>query len=491
MYRIIEGNSLGLLDVGKFIDMINEPPTYIHDFFDQKAEIYVARAPGRLDVMGGIADYSGSLVLEMPIAEATLAAVQKSVEKIIKIVSLFGDSENALTFEMNLSALEYDGGPRDYYETAREIFSLDLSSHWASYIAGVFFVLKQELGIDFQNGARILIWSNIPIGKGVSSSAALEVAVMNAVCPVFDIRLEPRELALLCQKVENQIVGAACGVMDQVSANCGMEGSLISILCQPAEIQEFVKIPDAIEFWGIDSGVRHAVAGSDYTSVRTGAFMGYRIIADLAGLETHKLRRGVVEIHDTRWHGYLCNISPAEYKKEFASKLPEAIDGGDFIERYGGSTDRVTVIDPARSYAIRAPTQHAIYENLRVRAFCELLKVANSSADLDDLGELMFQSHASYSACGLTVTGTDRIAELVRENHDRGLFGARITGGGSGGTVAILARRGSGPTISEIANRYERDTGRKPYVFHGSSPGCSTFGRSRLSSAPTDSAIRT
>src|SRR5439155_15401674 len=99
-----------------------------------------------------------------------------------------------------------------------------------------------------------------------------------------DIPLPPRELALLCQVVENRIVGAPCGVMDQMTAACGEENRLLALLCQPAELQGQVSLPEEIAVWGIDSGVRHSVAGADYGSVRTGAFMGYRIIADLAGI---------------------------------------------------------------------------------------------------------------------------------------------------------------------------------------------------------------
>jgi L-arabinokinase len=487
MYRIVHGNSQGLADVAEFINLINSPPVELRGFFDRNADIFVARAPGRLDVMGGIADYSGSLVLEMPIAEATFAAVQKTDESAVKILSVSGNSGKAFVFEMKLAELK-SIGKTPHYKSVKEYFSLNRSHHWASYVAGAFFVLQRELGVDFKNGARILISSKIPIGKGVSSSAALEVATMQAVCAAFDIRIEPRELALLCQKVENTIVGAACGVMDQITAHCGVENALISLLCQPAEIQGTVKIPDAIEFWGIDSGVRHAVAGSDYTSVRIGAFMSYRIIADLAGLQIQQLKDGVVKINDPRWHGYLSNVSPAEYQENFASRLPEAISGDDFIEKYGGTTDAVTRIDPAKTYAIKAPSGHAIYENHRVRAFSELLQDAINDEQLDALGELMFQSHASYAACGLTEAGTDRIVELVRDSHDGGLFGARITGGGSGGTVAILSRSGNRSAILDVAGQYERDTGKKPYIFHGSSPGCSTFGHLRLSSASVEPA---
>ena len=490
MYRVDDGNTLGLADVGSFIDLINAPPAELRDFFDPASDICIARAPGRLDVMGGIADYSGSRVLEMPIAEATFAAVQKSVGSTIRVVSLSCDTGKAFDFEMDLTDLEADGKPLDY-DAIKEIFSRDRSTHWASYVAGVFFVLKRELSFEFRHGARILISSQIPIGKGVSSSAALEVAAMQAVCAAFDIKIESLELALLCQKVENRIVGAPCGVMDQITAHCGVQDSLVLLRCQPAEIIGNVEIPEQIEFWGIDSGVRHAVAGSDYTSVRVAAFMGYRIILDLVGFKAKQIATGQVEVDDSRWGGYLANVTPAEYEQEFSTGIPTAIKGSDFIEKYGGITDDVTKIDPSKIYAVKAPTEHAIYESFRVNMFARLLNDQTSNESLEAMGELMFQSHASYAACGLTEFGTDRIVNLVRENWATGVFGARITGGGSGGTVAILARKNSGETISKIAGQYGNETGRKPYIFHGSSPGCSTFGYLRLryaqNSQPTNS----
>lgn len=472
MYKVVEGNSLGLDDVERFIDLINGNSD---DFFDAGKDIFVARAPGRLDVLGGIADYSGSHVLELPIAEATLAAVQKSSDRTIKIMSLAGGPESTLSFEIDLPS------KRETYADGRDLFARDESSHWASYIAGVFFVLINERGIEFENGALILISSQIPIGKGVSSSAALEVATMQAVCAAFDIAIPQVELAMLCQKVENLIVGAPCGVMDQIASHCGTGGSLISLLCQPAEINGALAIPGSLEFWGIDSGVRHAVVGSDYASVRVGAFMGYRIIADLAQLRVKNIREGQVEIDDDRWYGYLSNVRPAEYEQGFVERIPASISGSTFLERYEGITDRATTIDPAKTYAVKSPTEYAIYENFRVARFSDLLK---NGGDPFDLGDLMFQSHAGYAACGLTEDGTDRLVELVREKLDDGLYGARITGGGSGGTVAILARAGSRGKVAGIAAQYERETGRKPYIFHGSSPGCSSFGYLRLGWLP-------
>ena len=91
---------------------------------------------------------------------------------------------------------------------------------------------------------------------------------------------------------ENFVVGAPCGIMDQMTSALGRPDALLALLCQPAEVQGFVPLPASIGFWGIDSGIRHAVSGSDYTSVRTGAFMGYRMIAEAAGLRTTASLRG-------------------------------------------------------------------------------------------------------------------------------------------------------------------------------------------------------
>jgi L-arabinokinase len=346
-------------------------------------------------------------------------------------------------------------------------------------VAGVFLVLMRERGVRFREGARILIASRVPGGKGVSSSAALEVAVMQAVAAAFDLRLEAREIALLCQTVENRVVGAPCGIMDQMTSACGETARLLSLLCQPAELQGVIDIPREISFWGLDSGVSHSVTGADYGSVRVGAFMGYRIISELAGLKvTAGTTNEPVHVEDTRWGGYLANVTPSEFEQTYAAQLPERIEGARFLARYSGTTDQVTRVDPARRYAVRVPTAHAIYEHNRVRLYAELLSgEAVSERRLELLGELMYQSHASYSACGLSVEGTDRLVELVREaGPAKGLYGAKITGGGSGGTVAVLGRRDARESVASIAMRYARETGHRPYIFAGSSPGSAEFG---------------
>jgi L-arabinokinase len=432
-------------DLPAFLEMAAK-----HPLFDRAARVTVARAPGRLDVMGGIADYSGSLVLQRPIAEATFAAVQRTDESILKIVSGQGR-----TYTGELSPVDY--------AVAKENFRA--ADHWASYVAGVFIVLMCERGVRFSQGAKVLISSSVPEGKGVASSAALEVAVMQAVIAAFDIEVEPRDIALLCQKAENLVAGAPCGVMDQMTAVCGEADSLLALLCQPAELQPPVRVPEEISFWGVDSGERHAVSGSNYGSVRTGAFMGFRMLS----------------ADGDRWNGYLANVSPAEFEREFQSFLPEVMSGAEFIARYSGTSDTVTKVQPDRNYRVRQPTAHPIYERARVETFRKLLLAPGNEEQWTSLGELMYESHASYSACGLGSPGTDLIVKLVRDQGTAsGLYGARITGGGSGGTVAIVGRADAGPAVAKVATFYERATGHQPHIFSGSSGGAMSFGTVKM-----------
>src|SRR6266498_2024219 len=142
------------------------------------------------------------------------------------------------------------------------------------------------------------------------------------------------------------------------------------------------------------------------------------------------------------------------------------MSGQDFLARYSGTTDTVTQVDPGRIYKIRQPAAHPVYEHHRVKMFRQLLLSPPSEERRRLLGELMYQSHASYSACGLGSGGTDRLVEMVRgaTSDCPPLYGAKITGGGSGGVVAILAHAGSRHIIEDIARRYASETGRSAGV---------------------------
>jgi galactokinase len=440
--------------------------------------VWVARAPGRLDVMGGIADYSGSLVLQWPIREATTVRVQFLPSQTLRVVSTSAGS-GPRHVEVPLDLVNRARPP---YDEIRAWFAESADRHWAAYVAGVFGVLAGEWGVRFPQGAVVDVTSEVPEGKGVSSSAALEAATMTALLGALGAetatkRPDPRQQAIFCQKAENLVVGAPCGVMDQMAVICGRAGHLMALLCQPAELQPPLRLPDGLAVFGIDSGIRHAVSGSDYTGVRVGAFMGYRILADLAGFKAARgTREGHVVVEDSRWGGYLANIG-GEAFHEYEAHVPNTLQGEVFLKRYGGTTDLVTSVDPDRCYAVWTPTAHPIYEHERVAEWARLLTQGDEPGRASRMGELMYRSHASYNACGLGSDGTDLLVELARAAGEReGIYGAKITGGGSGGTVAVLARADAADRVRRLASDYAEKTRREPYIFEGSSDGASITG---------------
>jgi L-arabinokinase len=152
--------------------------------------------------------------------------------------------------------------------------------------------------------------------------------------------------------------------------------------------------------------------------------------------------------------------------------------GADFLARYGGITDPVTRVRPETWYPVRQATSHPVYENERVTRFAEFLSTGLDEPDAAArMGALMFRSHASYSACGLGSYGTDRLVDLVAELEPaQGVFGAKITGGGSGGTVVVFGTEAARSTVHHIARRYSDENGITAHVFDASGPGAEEGG---------------
>jgi L-arabinokinase len=178
--------------------------------------------------------------------------------------------------------------------------------------------------------------------------------------------------------------------------------------------------------------------------------------------------------------GYLANLDPDDYKAFFRPSVPRAMLGREFLDRYGPTIDPVTTIEPEIEYAIQQATDHHVLEARRVRRFAEFLDQAGDQhtstrgSALDRAGHLMYASHQSYTMDAmLGALECDLLVDLIRKHERAGFYGARITAGGSGGTVAVLSN--ASPTVDDslaiILADYERSTGRKPELFVGSSPG--------------------
>jgi L-arabinokinase len=420
-------------------------------------------------------------VLQVPTAEAACASVQLRDDDLVRLWSPCRDGSRTQLLSMRLADLGLPGAPISY-EEARALFTADPRDRWAGYLLGGLLVLARERGISFERGAELLVHSDVPEGAGVGASAALAVASMQALAGAHGVQMDARDLALLCQTVENEVLGAPCGVPDQMTAACGEADEILALRCQPCEVVDTLPVPQDIEFVGVDSGVRHAAVRTDYGLVRAGAFVGARILAAARGLPVRH-EGGRVVVDDPLWRGHLANCDPDEFRSRWRDELPETIGGAEFLQRYGGHVDRHTRIDPQRTYPVRAPTQHPIEENARAERFLHLLRQDLTPAVRRELGDLMFASHAAYSACGLGESATDFLVYQARQRRAAGaaIYGAKVTGGGSGGTVVLLGERGKvWYEALRIKKALLQATGHSAEIFRWSSPGAMAFGILRL-----------
>jgi len=291
---------------------------------------------------------------------------------------------------------------------------------------------------------------------------------MKAIVSALDLDIPDLNLASLCQKVENRVVGASCGIMDQMTAMMGRKDKIMKLMCQPCTLLGHLDIPDELCIVGVDSGERHSISGSDYASVRIGAFMGLKMINS--------------QRSDASKLDYLAQLTTDDVTS-ISAQLPDQISGKDFLSKYGSHDDSETEIDYTFIYSVKGPALHPIYERSRVEKFSLLIESKESKANLGtQLGLLMHASHEAYQNLGLDSRMTNLLYSITKSN-DHGIFGGKISGGGSGGTVCILLdRKNQSEAINHICRQFNlsRKAGGAPLVFSGSSDGAHHFGCLKL-----------
>ena len=480
----IHRNDVNLRDVLEFLELLQDRNSVVYGpaGFDNAGDIIVVRAPARLDLMGGIADYCGSNVFEATLSNSLVVGSQLRDDKLLKAFSIDAERDG-LDSSFCLPAGEfYNGNSLKSYEEVGRLFRKNAASRWAGYCLGALYVLLREKKINaFRNGVTMVIKSNIPMGTGISSSAALEIAAMATATAQYGLKLDMLESARLAQVTENKVVGAPCGIMDQITSAAGEAGKVISILCQPDRVLELVDLPENVQVVGINSRVKRSTGGSAYIDTRTAAFMGLTIISRDFQPEASRL------------HGYLCNATARELREKYWNALPRRISGRDFLDRYGETIDPVTTVDPNKTYMVRSRSEHPVYENQRVKSFVKCLKTMSASdrcaapvaspqgsipEELVNAGRLMYASHWSYGQrAGLGSHNVDIVVNKVRKiGPAGGLMGAKITGGGAGGTAAVLCYGDVSDSLSAVLDHYKSETGIDPQIFTGSSPGAFKFG---------------
>lgn len=190
--------------------------------------------------MGGNVDYTGGLVFEATIREATCGAVQLREDQRIAF-------RNPQLAERSWrDRIEFDFDAMTSEDAVRRMVNANPAVRWTAYVLGVFYLLRLRYPGAVKTGANVYLYSDVPLNKGVSSSAAVEVAVMKPAARAYGIDLHGIDLAEACQWVENVIAESACGIMDQAAVVLGDQGYVLPRLCQPCQPRPLVRLPEGL-----------------------------------------------------------------------------------------------------------------------------------------------------------------------------------------------------------------------------------------------------
>jgi galactokinase len=305
-------------------------------------------------------------------------------------------------------------------ETYGENFEIDLDDphptarhRWTDYPHGVAVTLERS-GKRLR-GANLLIEGNVPIGAGLSSSAALEVSVALALLGNSDIAVDRVEVAKLCQRAENEFVGARCGIMDQFTSSCGARDRALLLDCRSLELR-LLPIDPGVSLVACNTMIKHEVARSEYNTRRAECEEGVRLLS--AFLPNIRALR---------------DVSLADLEK-YASTLPEVI---------------------------YRRCRHIVTEDARVLDAGAALETGN----MERFGELMGESHRSMrDDFEISCHELDVMVEMAVLMD--GVLGSRMTGGGFGGcTINLVRTRAVKKFVGDIAGCYERVIGPRPEIY--------------------------
>ena len=361
-----------------------------HDRYGGEARVF--RAPGRVNLIGEHTDYNDGFVMPAAIGFDTWVAAAPRPDRRLLIYS-----EN-FSEEVEFDLDEASPQPR---------------GHWSDYVRGVAVMLGRA-GLRL-SGANLWICGEVPIGSGLSSSAAVEVASGYALAGVTGLEVDPTELAQICRRAENEFVGARVGIMDQFVSVHGRAGHALLLDCRSLDYR-LLPLPGGERLVICNTMVRHALAGGEYNRRREECEAGVRILAGKVP--------GVRALRD---------VTLAD------------------LENYGGDLPEV----------VFRRCRHVVTENARVLDAAAALE----RGDLGAFGQLMAASHRSLrDDYEVSSAELDLMVDLA--NKCAGVDGARMTGGGFGGcTINLVAAGAVAEFEREVSRGYERAAGRAPEIY--------------------------
>jgi galactokinase len=347
----------------------------------------MAHAPGRVELLGNHTDYNDGVVLSAAIDRGVTVHGEARPDGRVILTSLSLEKR----IEVPVKGIEKQ-----------------TEESWANYALGVV-RLFGDRGYDV-SGFSMEIVSDLPIGAGLSSSAAFEVATATFLKKAFRWKIEPMELAKICRTVENDFVGVNCGLLDQVSSVFGKRNSAIFLDCR-AETVETVPFPEGVALLIAHSGKGHALVGGEYNERRERCFSAAR-------------KLGAAALRD---------VSSGDLEK---------------------GRDELTELEYRRA-------AHVVGEIERVNQGIEFLRTANAKG----FGELMYASHeSSRTNFENSTPELDALVRIARE--EEGLYGSRLTGGGFGGATVSLVKAAEAKRIAEsMAKKYLAETGLESKMY--------------------------
>lgn len=373
----------------------------IHDLFMKefsKVPQLTARAPGRVNLLGEHVDYNDGLVLPAAIDRDVRLAASLADSQHVSLYAIDLDERTAFSLDALDEKVDLNGKPLP---------------GWALYPAAVAWAF-QEAGFQVP-GIQAVYSSDIPIGAGLSSSAAVEVGFGVLWQALGGWNIDRITLARLCQRAENIYVGVSCGLMDQFASVNGIAGHALCFDTRSLK-WETAPLPPGTTLVIADSGVRRALASSAYNQRRAECEQA-----------VEQLQRSLPEIHSLR------DVSPTEFAA-YGFYLPPVI---------------------------RRRAEHVVKEIARVNSAVSALHREDTQA----FGALMYAGHASLrDLYEVSTPELDTLVEITRQLP--GCFGSRLTGAGFGGcTISLVEEAKAREFIQGLKDEYQQETGRQAQVY--------------------------
>lgn len=380
---------------GKTGEIVERLRSSFEEIFGSTEGMDVVRAPGRVNLIGDHTDYNDGFVLPITIDRAAYVAARARRDDVVALYSS--------QFEEDIRYPLQEKPPVE-------------ARSWKSYVTGA--IEELRMGSRLHTGVELFIDGDVPLGAGLSSSAALEVAVVYALDVLFDLDLDPIDSIRLCQTVEHRYAGVECGIMDQFVSRLGRADSAMLLDCRSLEYEH-------VRFTPAEEGLALVVADSRVTR---------ELAASLYGERRAECRRAVSAIQES----YPAVNSLRDVTPEIlADRRPD-------MEAH--------VHDRAR---------HVVDENARVLQAAEALQ----DGAFERFGALMYQSHASLrDRFEVSCAELDTLVSTAQQTE--GVLGARMTGGGFGGSTVNLVRAGAvGALTNSLREAYLAAYGRSPEVY--------------------------